>query len=661
MGYVLSTIARINVPYTAALIIFAPLLGRCIDGPLPPMAGITRHRTEDGTKIMSIHVHEEEWRECLIEHLHLMVWGLLALVIRVVLDPWIDPWIGGYVHWVATTVLGLWALYDLYDRDAGSGADPKRRSLQRLSSIASFQALNPFNRRRSNNTTSDSTINSSSSTLTLSSTAANAPQPQHLQSSSSQLFSIEDEITALPIPPVPASVQNNKRSSYICIPDDPIGGMPRSRTFSNLPLPTRARKNSALSMAPSRSHARLPSAFLSSSRVPSPAASSRKHSTSKLPSFTELLKAQQAPQIRNRMRRSDTEPLLPLSADQVSNMGRSTAFKENISLSPVRPLPVYEDQEYYGSSPPASYANKHGWMDTGKGSEPLLQFDACNENFNASHPYPHHTANFSYSSPAYRRPSTPAAGRIAPPQPVQRWNSQPVLSNITNTTTQRRNSRHGIIPERRLLSAVQPDPPAPPPKTPLTAEALTSGKVTALNKSSTQLPLLTEPQKHSPSWTNLSAKVRAPSPARPTGHITKAQPVVYWCARFSALNDRYRNDELLLHLGASKTVSDKMHSAEANTRRMRRALEHLHSLCATEEARESFVVFQLQFAACQGLPELGRPLMEGKKIMLGSVGNEVGGSEGGEGPGGVAEKRKGTFMGRLLGKGRRSLTGSTIG
>ncbi|KAK5716815.1 hypothetical protein LTR17_016340 [Elasticomyces elasticus] len=119
MGYVLSTIARINVPYTAVLIIFAPLLGRCIDEPLPPMPGITRHRTKDGTKIISIHVHEEEWRECLIEHLHLMVWGLLALVIRLVLDPWIDPWIGGYVHWVTTTVLGLWALYDLYDRYVG--------------------------------------------------------------------------------------------------------------------------------------------------------------------------------------------------------------------------------------------------------------------------------------------------------------------------------------------------------------------------------------------------------------------------------------------------------------------------------------------------------------------------------------------------------------
>ncbi|KAK3651288.1 hypothetical protein LTR56_005745 [Elasticomyces elasticus] len=119
MGYVLSTIARINVTYTAVLIIFAPLLGRCIDGPLPPMPGITRHRTEDGTKIISIHVHEEEWKALLLEHLHLMVWGLLVLVIRVVLDPWLDPWIGGYVHWVATTVLGLWALYDLWDRYVG--------------------------------------------------------------------------------------------------------------------------------------------------------------------------------------------------------------------------------------------------------------------------------------------------------------------------------------------------------------------------------------------------------------------------------------------------------------------------------------------------------------------------------------------------------------
>ncbi|KAK1057046.1 hypothetical protein LTR74_014435 [Friedmanniomyces endolithicus] len=538
-----------------------------------------------------------------------------------------------------------------------AGSDSKRKSLQRLSSIASFQALNPFTRRRSNNTT-DTTTNSSTSNLSLSSTAANAPlpPPQCLQSSTSQLFSIEDEVTALPIPPVLGNFPS-RRSSYICLPDDPIGGMPRSRTFSNLPLPNRARRNTALPHVPSHSHTRIPSAFLSSGRLPSPAASNRKHSGSKLP-----VSEPKAPLIRNRMKRSDTEPLLPVNVEHTSNMHRSTAFKENISPSPVKPLPetaMYEDRDYYGSAfQSRGYANRHGWMDTGKGSEPLLHFDACGENFSSSLHDPHHVphaSKASFSSPAYRRtrerPSTPAG-----PAPVQRWNSQPVLTNVTN----RRNSRHGEILERRLLSAVQPDPPAPPPETKLSAEALVSGKVTALRKSTTQLPQLSE---RDPSLAKLSSKARVLSPSRSAQQITTAEPVPYWCGRFSALNDRYRNDELALHLGASKAQSDKMHSAEANTRRMRRALERLHGLCATAEARESLVVFQLQFAAMQGLPELGRPLqlnLPERKIVLNAArgGSEEGRGEGeGVGVGDTAEKRKGSFMNRLLGRSRRSLQG----
>ncbi len=108
-----------------------------------------------------------------------------------------------------------------------------------------------------------------------------------------------------------------------------------------------------------------------------------------------------------------------------------------------------------------------------------------------------------------------------------------------------------------------------------------------------------------------------------------------------------------------------MHSVEANTRRMRRALERLHGLCATPEARESLVVFQLQFAAMQGLPELGRPLqlnLPERKIVLnaarGGSEEERGEGEGvGVGVGDTAEKRKGSFMDRLLGRSRRSLQG----
>jgi hypothetical protein len=138
------------------------------------------------------------------------------------------------------------------------GSESRRSSLRRLSSIASFQALNPFSRRRSN-ATSDSTA--TSSTLSLASTAntnANTNNANQLTTSSSQMFPSYDidEMSDVPMPPMPNYTTtavtgagqggSSRRSSYICLPDDPIGGMPRSRTFSNLPLPTRARRNQGM-------------------------------------------------------------------------------------------------------------------------------------------------------------------------------------------------------------------------------------------------------------------------------------------------------------------------------------------------------------------------------------------------------------------------------
>jgi hypothetical protein len=43
-------------------------------------------------------------------------------------------------------------------------------------------------------------------------------------------------------------------------------------------------------------------------------------------------------------------------------------------------------------------------------------------------------------------------------------------------------------------------------------------------------------------------------------------------------------------------------------------MEHLHSVCVTEEARESFVRFQIQYASVQNLPELSRPITTSKPI-----------------------------------------------
>ncbi|KAK5125859.1 hypothetical protein LTR85_012135 [Meristemomyces frigidus] len=470
------------------------------------------------------------------------------------------------------------------------------------------------------------------------------------RSSSSHLLPSEDELTALPIPPVP-SYTASRRSSYICLPDDPIGGMPRSRTFSNLPLPTKACRKS--SMAGSKSHSRLPSVVQPPSRIPTPPISSRRHSNTR---HTPAIPKQSF--MRNRMKRSDTEPLLPVNlAHQVGSVGRTTAFKENISLSPVKPLPaMFDNKDLYGSSLPSrAYASRHGWMDNSEGNEPLLH-----ENLGSSLPLSHHrqqslaNLTLSQSSPAYRsareRQATPGASM---PEPMQRWNSQPILSNVTN----RRNSRHGEIKERRLLSEVA-IPPPPPPKTSLTAEALTGSKAPkSLSQSAGHLRQVSE---QSPTFSKLATKERAPSPRRSGQEVTTREPPAYWCGRFSALNDRYRTEELAAHLHSPKFHSDKMHSPEANIKRMRRALEHLHSLCVTQEARESFVVFQLQFAAMQNMPELGRPLqlnLPERRIVLGcreSVEDEEDGGDAG-GMRVMSERRERTFMDRLLGRGRKSL------
>jgi hypothetical protein len=97
----------------------------------------------------------------------------------------------------------------------------------------------------------------------------------------------------------------------------------------------------------------------------------------------------------------------------------------------------------------------------------------------------------------------------------------------------------------------------------------------------------------------------------------------------------------------------------ANTARMRRALEHLHSICVTEEARDSFVRFQTQYASVQNLPELARPITTSKPIVLNKSLNavaQVTGSRVGTGPlmgnGNTpkSESRKISLFNRMLGR-----------
>lgn len=569
-------------------------------------------------------------------------------------------------------------------------AESRRSSLRRLSSIASLHTLNPFARRRSGNTNLTGTPSSTSNASLSSSTLANPPESHsHKDFKSSQIFSEHDNIEAVPPPPAQPQYPS-RRTSYICLPDDPIGGMPRSRTFSNLPLPTRAKKSNN-PLVQSKSHVRLPSSLLSSSRLPSPSMSTRKHSTTRLAAVENLPRGK-------KLTRSDTEPLLNAAYEQNPNFHRSTAFKENISLSPVKPLPNMDfdsdDYHYSPRLPSRSYASRHGRPQSrdlaNQFSSPANTLSSSTLSLPRYEQLPegaYKRLSQKYeSSPAYRssRDRAPTPGK-----PVQRWNSQPVLTNKSNYT-----SPHGEIRQTRLMSAKQA--PTPPPKTPMGSLVLEQPKLKSdenlpghVHRVSEQTPIAQQSQ---PSKSRPRAQTIEQSPGSVSQHINSldskllltspfqvfhAEPLAYWTGRFSSLNDRYRNQDLLasLNLGPdspasttspfttttdkSKTETDKLHTPAANTARMRRAVEHLYYQCGNDEARESFLKWQKQLAVALSLPELARPIGAKNCALEMSLKEE---GHQGSSPGGgltLSAGRKISFMDRLLGRRQKSLVSSS--
>jgi hypothetical protein len=490
--------------------------------------------------------------------------------------------------------------------DVAPSSESRRSSMKRLSSIASLAHLNPFHRRRSNNA-SDS-INSLSSDVSLpmaSTTIVAASTSRKPSESSSTVFS-DNAPLAAPTIAIESQASFLRRSSYICLPDDPIGGMPRSRTFSNLPLPTRNRKSDA--RIPSDSHTRNPSNLTPATRLPTPPASTRRHLMRNIPVASSRYQS-----VRNRMKRSDTMPLLPLDPGQMSNLPRPTAFKENISLSPIMPLSgpePFDEADFSSPLPAGSYMEDQLWDQTPSATLPQDSSfcGSLSATAYSSDPPSRDKFNF-YSSPTYqtRQCYPPRSSSFSRPVPVQRWNSQPVFANTTNV----RAAAHHEIRQTRLLSARQA-PTLPLSQTPLSVQAIgapatrvrgnsVSSSVHHLRRSSTQNLL-------NISTTNQTS----------TGQVSVEEPSAYWCGRMSALLDRYRNEDLAIALSNTgpKTESDRFHSVTANTVRMRRALEHLYSVCVTEEARDSFVRFQIQYASVQNLPELSRPITTSKPISL---------------------------------------------
>jgi hypothetical protein len=326
-----------------------------------------------------------------------------------------------------------------------------------------------------------------------------------------------NNITALP-PHLPRAhvpqqlLSSSRKASYICLPDDPIGGMPRSRTFGNLPLPTRTKKSTA-PLVQSRSHARLPSAIAPPTRLPSardappsrlptPTYSTRQHSAVRLAGIDNKL-----PSTKKKLIRSDTEPLLQSALASGTSLPRSTAFKENISLSPIKPLSSMDDDGMFPSSPGA-YSNRQAWSSDSEHAI-LLPPDRSSSLAYSNRAFyggPDVRSQKFDSSPAYRsardRPPTPAKA-------VQRWNSQPLLTTVPTL-----NSSFGQIKQPRLMSARQaPTPPLP--TTPSARHALTDITAQELNRSA--------PSRHIPEHTPESMQHRLEHPSRARAESLRAK------------------------------------------------------------------------------------------------------------------------------------------
>lgn len=533
---------------------------------------------------------------------------------------------------------------------SGSGdtaPDSRRASLRRLSSIASL--TNFFGRRRSTNITAHTSA-SSSSNLSLSSAAPTDPA-QTKQSNIPTLAQGADNV--VPEIQAPPATHDARRSSYVCLPDDPIGGMPRSRTFSNLPLPSRNKKPS--NMVSSTAHSRLPSGFLPSSRLPSPQMTTRKYSHSRLMSAESKI-----PPPKNRMTRSDTEPLLGPGV-RPNHLPRSTAFKENISLSPVKPLPALDMSDYADCHPGLSSihsSSSASWEITQDISQP---FQPPFHNPSSSWSVNNHQANF----PAIREyKSSPVQRSVrdrrpTPLAPFSRFNSQPVL------TSARRDSQHHEVMQTRLMSVRQPPTP-PSARTPL---APLPPQGTARKKNAKDITPETRQDLDKTSLRSRSTGRKHPpnliSPPQQSNQLLEshtAESPNYWSGRLCALLDRYRNEELNAQLSSAsltpKSQMDQMYSADATYARVVRAFESLHGWCRTQPAKDSLTFFQCQYADLMKIPELRKlaPIVLGSSM---SEGKEESGFAAAGGEGGISESRKLSFMDRLLGRPKRKSLGAT--
>ncbi|KAH0286756.1 hypothetical protein KCU62_g6479, partial [Aureobasidium sp. EXF-3399] len=380
-----------------------------------------------------------------------------------------------------------------------------RSSLRRLSSLANLQQFNPFNsfsRRRS----SHGTQNSDDDPYLLNTYQQRAQNQQH-------------------------------RQTYLSSSGEPVPTLPKSNTFSNLPL-TRNRNHSKppVSMKPLGS-AKLPS------RIPTPSMSAS--AKTRLASATKsILKVGN----RRGLTRSDTEPLLDPHRPQEVPFS-AISHKENVSLgvstSETKMMPIQLPEV------------------------PLYPLDMTTRSFNPT-----------------RRPQTPAdqtpkprprRDSLQPPTPrplATTALSESLQTPTTVTAKPRRRTmlsadvvpRHALCDKEKQRSLFGSDFQS--------HQLLTPRAVTTLSPSS--CPRSSAMAFHpddSANRINLAGDI-----------VTSAQSTAYWSGRLMSQFDQRRNEQLQARLGEPGLTYPEN---DLNV-----CLRELQKKCVTEAAKLSFAMFK---------------------------------------------------------------------
>ncbi|KAK5017500.1 hypothetical protein LTR16_002080 [Cryomyces antarcticus] len=494
----------------------------------------------------------------------------------------------------------------------------RKSSLRRFSSITSFASplnpftSNPFARRRQ---TTETSFRSSTSTANDSDQVALLDVPDCRETS----LILDSTTTA---EPVELSLRDYDRVytglSWAPMPLAPPAPLPRSHTLSNLPLPSKAHKKP---LPPSRSSIALPPAGKS---MPNTVDRNRTSSQTKAPIQVMSFSRPRAAQ------RSNTQPVLLTIGEHVNQTGsRKPAMKENISRHAAK---ISSDDDAW--NPPPS---EESWMSLKYAAVPTTnkpQTTTCT----GTHSKSRNNDKQTRAGEATRLYET-AHEPLTRPLASHRWASE--------QGHRKRPSFGAEIKQHQLLSPRSP--PTPPlPKTPLTAATVLGGKLKSKNNSG---PVRTAEAISPCSERGTPTSIRGVDVDFYHKHVKIHQPQAmgYWCGRFSSTNDSFRGESF--DVDERPTTSDAPAVANlsaADQQRHRRVLVHLHSLCTTDAARESFQEFQIQYAKVTKQPWIALPIPTPVGVRRDRA------DESDASTTGTTGTRKASFFDRLMGKGRKS-------